>query len=406
MNKNVLILGGNILNKGIIEYCILHGYSVIIVDWSKSIQLKCDIHIPVDVKDFNLIISELERLKITSLYGIYTSIDLAVLSLNKIREKYGLTVCPEIGINNVSSKSKITSIWDDNNLLNRHSSQYLDFCNELYDLSQKYSLIIKPNISSSSRGITILPLACSTADLEMAFKKAKEESFDKVAIVEEFVNGQEFTCEMLGDGDGNVSVFAISVKYHTKNTINNRIAVKLHYNSAEYEPSVYEQIAAFGKRCFSSLGLRNTFGHLELIMKSNGNFTPIEIGARSSGFIANPLVSMASEHDYLGSYFNIQNGIPIENKDYINTSMSSMYYFYDIQKGLRMNKICNLMDFVPSGIQSRYNNREKLFIGTTFDNISNDNERIGYEILYGSKSILTIENIMKAEHEFISFLKK
>jgi hypothetical protein len=178
----------------------------------------------------------------------------------------------------------------------------------------------------------------------------------------------------------------------------------LHYNSIKYDLDVYEKIAQFGKNCFSVLGLKNTFGQLELIMKEDGTLTPLEIGARSSGYIANPLVSLVSKQDYLGSFFDIQNALPIENKDYIDSDMSSMYYFYDILKGLEIKRECNIMQFTPHGINSLYNNRERLINGIVFDNISNDNERIGYEILYGSKNILTIQNIEEAEKQFITFL--
>ena len=136
-------------------------------------------------------------------------------------------------------------------------------------------------------------------------EKAKNESFDKKVIVEEFVEGREFTCDMLGDADGNVSVYAISVKYHTVNTCNNKIAIKLHYNSDYYPNEVYRKIAETGKKCYKTLGFKSSLGHLEILMKEDGTLSPVEIGARSSGYITNPLVSLASGHDYFGDYLNV-----------------------------------------------------------------------------------------------------
>ena len=46
---------------------------------------------------------------------------------------------------------------------------------------------------------------------------------------------------------------------------------------------------------------------------------------------------------------------------------------------------------------SRYSNRENLYVGHKFDNINNDNERVGFEILEGSKSIMTHDYIKNQE---------
>ena len=57
-----------------------------------------------------------------------------------------------------------------------------------------------------------------------------------------------------------------------------------------------------GIACYKALGLHSMFGHLEIIMKEDGTFTPVEMGARSSGFICSHTVWKASGHDYLGDY--------------------------------------------------------------------------------------------------------
>ena len=90
-------------------------------------------------------------------------------------------------------------------------------------------------------------------------------------------------------------MYAISVKYHSKNALNNRVATKLRWNSNVYSNEIYEKIADIGKRCYKSIGLKNSFGHLEIIMREDGSFSPVEIGARSSGYICSHLVSAAAE---------------------------------------------------------------------------------------------------------------
>ena len=95
------------------------------------------------------------------------------------------------------------------------------------ELNSKYKIVIKPSDSCASRGITILDKKSSDEELKKAFEKAHDLTTNDFVNIEEFVDGTEFTVEMLGDDYGNVAVFGISKKYHTENALNNKVAVKL-----------------------------------------------------------------------------------------------------------------------------------------------------------------------------------
>lgn len=398
----IILLGGNILNGGIYNYCKTHNKKLIVVDWSPDAYLKGDLFLCIDVKDSQSIIKALKEINITNVCGSYSSIDLAVPSVNAINKEYGFSYMEKEAISHTMSKSAMTEIWKKNGLLNRYSKVFEKFDDNILNLSRTIKLIFKPNVSSSSRGITIVEKGSEPCSTISAFEKAKSESFDAKVIIEEFVEGREFTCEMLGDNYGNVCVYAISVKYHTLNTSNNKIATKLHYNSDLYSDDIYKNIAIIGRECYKSLGLKSSFGHLEIIMKENGTFSPIEIGARSSGYIASPLVSLASGHDYFADYLNVLKGKKLKDNDYLNGNTSSMYFFYDMPHGTQVINPCCLMDYLPISIKSEYNNRSKVLQeGYKFSDINNDNERVGFEILYGEKHQMSIDIIEKAEREFI-----
>lgn len=402
--KIVVILGGNILNSGIVDYCEKQDYNVVVVDWSPNAHLKGNLFLCIDVKDSTAIIKALEGNGIHDIYGAYSSIDLAVPSVNAINRHYGKESMDDTALVNALPKAAMTRIWNESGILNRFSKVYSEICDEVYDHVGRMKMIFKPNISSSSRGITIIASGSDKSIVNAAFDKARTESFDKSVIVEEFVEGREFTCDMLGDKYGNVSVYAISVKYHTLNTQNNKIAVKLHYNSDYYPDEIYEKIAEVGKKCYRSLGFKSSFGHLEILMKEDGTLSPVEIGARSSGFITNPLVSLASGENYFADYLKVINGGEIENRDHINGSYSSMYFFYDMPHNTSVVHPCSIMDFLPDGIQSEYSNRNKVLQeGFCFSDITNDNERIGYEIIHGERHLMNISTIEEAEKKFIEY---
>ena len=403
MKKYFVILGGNMLLKGIYDKLKSFGYEVIVIDWNDEPAVKGDIHIQVDVKDANTIIKILKKGGY-DIDGAISCIDLAVPSVNAINKAYGLLSMPE-KFNTVLTKSQMRTDWEVAGIFNRFSKSFDDtLMNEIIALNYSSKVIIKPDIAASSRGITILEKNSAKGQIENAIKKAKDISFDNNCLVEEFIEGQEFTIDMLGDNYGNICVYGISVKYHSKNAINNRVAVKPHWNSNAFSDDVYRKIAERGKECYRAIGLKNAFGHLEMIMKPDGTFSPVEIGARSSGFIASHLVAAASGRDYLNDYIKMLHGENVGSKDHINGRNSSMWFGYDIPSGLTSIKESNLVNFLSKEIKVMYSNRDGLQVGKTFGSIIDDNGRdhAGYEMLTGPKDILTIDNIRKAEQDFLN----
>ena len=67
-------------------------------------------------------------------------------------------------------------------------------------------------------------------------------------------------------------------------------------------------------------------------------------------------------------------------------------------------KESNLVNFLSKEIKVMYSNRDGLQVGKTFGSIIDDNGRdhAGYEMLTGPKDILTIDNIRKAEQDFLN----
>lgn len=391
-----LLLGGNKLNLGILEKFKRKGFRVFVIDWNEHPDLTGDSHYQIDVKDYASIMAALKRDSFWEYVSFaYSSIDLAVKSVAYINREIGLKTISDEGLEYASSKSKMTEKWSEAGLLNRVSKCYSLFDEEIVKLNSDMKIIIKPDNSASSRGITILDKGSDPEIIIKAFNKAYKEASDHKVVVEEFVEGIEYTVEMIGDSYGNVSVFGISKKSHTKNTNNNKIAVKLHYNSVD--DARQQRIAEFAIKCYMALGFSSSLGHLEILEKTEGTFSPIEIGARSSGFIASDLVDIVSGEDFLGRLIEVQKGDALTSGLHIQTEMSSMYFFYDFPDNSIVVKEKNILDFCNEGISSRYWERSKIKAGTHFHKIDNDNARLGYEVLEGAKKIMTEKYINKVE---------
>lgn len=404
MKEYFVLLGDNQLLWG--QVCKLRefGYKVIAVSWREHADFDCDMFIQMDVKDSKGIIERLVQLGLTNnVDGALSSIDLAAPTVNAINAWCGNCTMPD-KFNQVLEKKEMRDAWEKAGLFNRISKLDNEISiAEIFALSQNMKLICKPNVAASSRGITILEKGQSMKDIEDAIALAKMNSFNQLCLIEEFVEGEEFTVDMLGDSYGNVNCYGSSIQYHSVNAHHNHVTVKHHWNSRKYDDVTWNRIAEFGIQCYKALGLHSMFGHLEIIMKKDGSFTPVEMGARSSGFICSHTVSIASGHDYLRDYIDMLHGHKIAPGNYLNGPMSSMWYGYDIPAHSYSIKESDITKFLDIRIEVLFEKHDGLEAGVQYGEYINDGDRdkFGYAILAAPKDVLTIESIELSEQAFL-----
>ena len=210
MNKIFTILGGNKLLRGICDKLQSFGYTVVVVDWNEKPAVVGDVHIREDVKDSETILRIFKE-RGYDIDGAISCIDLAAPSVSAINKAYGLKYMPK-KYNVVLSKEQMAKDWKAAGIFNRISERSDNITiDEVLELNKKYRIIIKPDVAASSRGITTLEIGSTVEQIEEAMRIAKDASFNKLCLIEEYVVGREFTVDMLGDDYGNVVVYGISV---------------------------------------------------------------------------------------------------------------------------------------------------------------------------------------------------
>ena len=397
--KDLVVLGGNRLHAGFsLRKKELGIDRVIVVDWNKRPDYEGDVTICCDIKDAEAIWNRPE-ICWDNVWCVYTSADAAVASQAWLHKKMGLQIPDKNALVRAQVKGESSLCWEKAGILHKYS-RVLNGPEE-FDRYDGRNYIWKPNCSSGSRNITILGgNEVTFANVEKAWKLAAEASSDHKVIVEEFCEGTEYTIEMLGDGMGNVGVYGISKKYHTPYNTKNKIAVKLHYCPNDISNFQLEKLASFGQQCYRALGLSSSFGHLEVIVKPDNTLVPVEMGARSSGFIASHLVDLLHKKtSYLSDYAGVLRGEAVKDGITFDGNTSSMYYFYDVRPGTGQ-QMKTIMDFLPDGIVSYAHDRKGLSNGRHFSPIEADHERYGYEILGGKRDVLTIETVAEAEQKW------
>ena len=171
---------------------------------------------------------------------------------------------------------------------------------ELEDLA--YPVIVKPSDRSGSRGITKVLERC---ELPGALAAAWHESFCKVALVEEFLEGDEFSVECLS-WEGIHHVLQITRKYTTGAP---RFIETAHLEPPLLTTDVAQRIERVVSRALVTLGVKQGASHAEVKVNGCGEPWIVEIGSRMGGdFIGSDLVQLSCGIDYVGAVVDVALG--------------------------------------------------------------------------------------------------
>lgn len=159
------------------------------------------------------------------------------------------------------------------------------------ELGMHYPIIVKPLDSGGSQGVTKLD---STEGLEEALQVAFSCSRTEQAIVEEFVDGREFSVEALSH-EGEHFILQITDKVTSGAP---HFIEMQHHQPADISGDVANRIKAIVEKALTALRIENSPSHTEIKLNSRGELYIIEIGARMGGdFITSDLVRLSTGYD-------------------------------------------------------------------------------------------------------------
>lgn len=179
----------------------------------------------------------------------------------------------------------------------------------------KGDAILKPSRNSGSRGIAKIPYNIKGEEFATLFERAKAESRDDSVMLEQFIEGPEFSVEVIV-WKGEPHVLAVT----DKKTTEAPYFVELGHNQPSLFPEVVQQKLKDGAVAgCKALGLTNCAAHCELKVQ-NGEVYLMEIGARMGGdFISTELTHLSSGIDMVAATIDTVLGVepnlnPIEEK--------------------------------------------------------------------------------------------
>lgn len=165
--------------------------------------------------------------------------------------------------------------------------------------------ILKPSRNSGSRGIAKVSRDMEKADFVKAYDIALNESRDKSVLIEQFIEGPEFSIEIIV-WNGKVNVLTVT----DKKTTGAPHFVELGHNQPScFSATEVETLKAAAVVGVKALGVNNCACHAEAKLME-GKAYLMEIGARLGGdFISTELTHLSTGIDMVAAAINVALGV-------------------------------------------------------------------------------------------------
>lgn len=304
--KKLLVLAAGILQIPVIEKARAMGYYVIAADGNPLAEgLKY-----ADKAIVSNITSEEEMLKVARA----EKIDGVIHPCSEVAMNVMGRINDELNLHGVSQE---TAIKATNKKLMREAFEIYgapspkSFCSS--DAKEGYKLfksldsvaILKPSRSSGSRGISKLEKDVIYSNFCFLFERAKRESRDATVMIEQFVDGPEFSVEIIV-WNGNVNIIQVT----DKKTTGAPYFVELGHSQPSCFPSdVINIVKEAAIRGVKSLYLNDCAAHVEIKYEGGKAFL-MEVGARLGGdFISTDLTFISTGIDMSAAAINVALGI-------------------------------------------------------------------------------------------------
>lgn len=156
-----------------------------------------------------------------------------------------------------------------------------------------FPVIVKPVDSGGSQGI------CKVERPEMlpdAYHYALKYSRTSSAIVEEYIDGREFSVEYISHQGTH---FLLQITDKVTSGAPHFVEMQ-HHQPADIPDSVWERIKRMVEDALTALKIENSASHTEIKWNSNGELFIIETGARmGGGYITSDLVRLSTGYDFV-----------------------------------------------------------------------------------------------------------
>lgn len=371
--KKIAIIGANVFQNPLIERAKAMGLETHVFAWQVGDigERTADYFYPISITEKEAILAECEKIRPDAVLSIGS--DLAAVTVNFLADRLGLVgnslhSC-EISTNKYRMREafqdadvcvpKFCRISEDEVETHRWPS-LTDFC---------FPVIVKPTDRSGSRGVTELT---EESGVEDAVKGAIRESFEKQAIIEEYIPGPEYSAEGLSF-HGEHRILALTKKYTSGHP---HYIESGHSEPADISEKYRTRICGQIERALDALEIKNGASHTEFKLLPNGEIRIIEIGGRMGGdCIGSHLVRLSTGIDYIEQVIRVALGMRPEYHRPEREKFAAIRFLFseaDAERCRRMEELHPNWVVETSGTMRLAGTQAK---------ISDSSKRLGYMIV-------------------------
>ena len=300
--KKIVIIGANDFQNPLILKAKEMGYETHVFAWQDGSvgERTADYFYPISIVDKESILEECIKIKPDAVATIAS--DLANITVQYLAKELGLPCNSDECIEISTNKYKMRCALRDGGIKTPYFETVSDI-SEIQDISKfSFPVIVKPTDRSGSRGITKV---LDVEELQKAIHVSVEQSFEKKAIIEEFIEGLEYSCECISFA-GEHNMLAVTRKYTTGAP---HFIETGHVEPAQLSEELVKKIRLEVFKALDALQIRFGASHSEFRITSTGDIRIIEIGSRMGGdCIGSNLVALSTGMDFVKMVVDVASG--------------------------------------------------------------------------------------------------
>lgn len=330
--KKLVIIGANDFQNQLILKAKERGIETHVFAWERgySGEKTADYFYPVSIVEKEEILEKCREIQPDGIISIAS--DLASITVNYVAEKMNL-----VG-NGIESSQISTNKYFMRKAFEKNGDPSPKNCrsDELTEdriRKLQFPLIVKPVDRSGSRGITKVT---SREKLVDAVKNAESLSFDGKAMIEEFVEGREYSVEYISY-KGSHTFLALTQKYTTGAP---HFIETAHVQPAQIEQDMLKRVQQIVEHALDTLMIRYGASHSEIKIQPDGSIKIIEIGGRMGGdCIGSDLVQISTGYDFVNMVIDIACGMELTFKKVCEPQRAEVRFIFNKKDLVQMEKI-------------------------------------------------------------------
>ena len=299
--KKIVIIGANDFQKPLIQKAKTMGYETHVFAWREGATgaEDADFFYEISITEKDQILNICRKIQPDAVATIGS--DLANITVQYLAEKLGLPGNSRECIKNSTNKASMRLAFQKAGI----PVPFFKTVEEGEKYSpQSYPVIVKPTDRSGSRAITKV---YKEDDLAEAVMNAASQSFEKKAIIEEYIEGAEYSVETISY-KGHHTCLAVTKKYTTGSPHYIEVA---HIQPAPLTEEMENRVKKLVFRALDALGVVCGAAHSELRISKKGEIRIIEIGSRMGGdCIGSDLVPLSTGQDFVRMVVDTASGNP------------------------------------------------------------------------------------------------